>query len=115
MREYRATIAAVLALALAGSANGQAYPPGIDPVRIDRARYNYEAVRDGRRQIAQLTVQELEDVAALDRALRDQKPDGRTTSQRCVDNEMRRLDGPASTLARRVIDMKCREAGEGLR
>lgn len=91
------------------------YPPNVDPGRLDRARYNYVALREGRRQVAQLSLQELEDVAALDRALRGDSNDTRTTAQRCVDAELRLLDHPPSNLAGRVIDIKCREAGEPLR
>lgn len=110
----KAMLVAITGLLLVGAgAQDGSFGP-VDPVRLDRARYNYEAVRDGRRQIAQLSAQELEDVAALDLALREQKAEPRTTSQRCVDRELRQLNGPPSTLTQRVIDMKCREAGEGL-
>lgn len=121
MRGISAMIAC-LGLTFAGPAQAepgpearlQAYPPGVDPVRLNRARNNYVALREGRRQVAQLTVQELEDVAALDRALRG-AADTRTPAQRCVDAELRLLGTPPSDLARRVIDIKCREAGEPLR
>lgn len=105
----------VIMLALGLMLAGNTYPPGVDPARLDRARSNYEAVRDGRRQIADLSPLELEDVAALDHYLRGEKPDARTTSERCVDDELGKLGGPPSRLTQRVIDIKCREAGESLR
>lgn len=96
-------------LAWHGGAIAQA---GIDPIRLDRALANYRALRDGTKQVGQLTQQELIDVDALDRQLRGEKRDARSLSQRCVDDELRRAGGSASALARRVIDMKCREAGD---
>jgi len=101
-----------LVLFAGGPVLAQAVAPGLDPIRLGRARSNYEALRDGRRAVGDLSILELEDVAVLDRVLRGQTLDPRTPSQRCVDDERRKLDGSPSPLAQRVIDIKCREAGE---
>jgi hypothetical protein len=87
-------------------------PSRIERNRIDQAAANYRALRSGAKQVGQLTPQELADVDALDRRLRGQKPDTRSPSQRCVDDELRRAGGSVSALTRRVIDAKCREAGD---
>ncbi|MCW1429868.1 hypothetical protein [Novosphingobium sp. JCM 18896] len=79
--------------------------------RTAQARINYQAVLAGTKQIGQLSAQEQADIAEFDRRLRAQKPDDRTPDQRCIDAEIRREGGTVSTLARRVIEMKCREAG----
>lgn len=98
-------IGAAIALVLcAGPAQAQ--------VRYPQARANYEAVLNGSRQISQLSPQELVDVLELDRRLRARKADGRAPSQRCIDAELENVNGAASPLARRAIDMKCREAGD---
>lgn len=102
-------LAITLALSLPGAAFAQA---GVDPIRLDRALANYRALRDGTKQIADLTSQDLIDVDVLDRQLRGKERDPRSLSRRCVDEELRRAGGTPSTLARRVIDMKCREAGD---
>ena len=73
---------------------------------------NYRGLREGTKQISQLTRQELVDVTELDRLIRDQKRDPRLLSQRCVDDELRGAGGSVSRLERRIIDMKCREAGD---
>lgn len=94
------------------TAPATALPDLADMARIQQAQANHRALREGRRQIADLSQRELEDVAALDSYARDQKPDPRSLSQRCVDDELRRAGGAITKLARRVIDMKCREAGD---
>ncbi len=86
--------------------------PALAHDRFEAARMNYQAVVNGSKQIAELSPQELADINELDRRLRGQAPDNRTTSQRCVDAEIKRADGAVTALARRVIDLKCREAGE---
>lgn len=80
--------------------------------RSAQARLNYEAVMSGARKITDLSTQELEDVNELDRRIRAQNPDTRTTSQRCVDSELKREGGSVTELQRRAIEMKCREAGD---
>jgi hypothetical protein len=95
-----------LGLALAASTGAAAQP------RLDQAQLNYDALLRGTKQIGQLTPQEQADVVELDRRLRAQEPDRRSISQRCVDDEVRRVDGRVSELTRRVIDMKCRQAGD---
>jgi hypothetical protein len=87
-------------------------PDLADRPRIQEAQINYRALREGRKHIGDLTQQELADVDALDRYLRGQKPDTRSLSQRCVDDETRRAGGSVSQLEARVIAMRCREAGD---
>lgn len=79
--------------------------------RTAQARINYQAVLAGTKQIGQLTAQEQADVAEFDRRLRAQMFDDRRPDRRCVDAEIAREGGSVSTLAHRVIEMKCREAG----
>lgn len=102
------TIAAALVLTLGLGWQGGALAQS----RVAEARANYEAVMNGGRQIGSLTPQELADVIELDRRIRAQNTDTRTSSQRCVDEEMKREGGAVSTLQRRAIDMKCREPGD---
>lgn len=77
--------------------------------RFARARDNYMALRDGRIGVNDLTAFELQDVLDLDRRVRGDYPDTRSTRERCVDEEVRRAGGRPSKLARQVIDMKCRD------
>lgn len=109
MRRTTAILAALLALCWQGVATAQTL---VDPVRLDRAMANYRALREGTKQIGDLTAQDLLDVDAIDRQLRNQKRDTRSLSQRCLDDELRRAGPSISRLTRRVIDMKCREAGD---
>jgi len=83
--------------------------PVID--RVAQARFNLQALLDGRIAIAALDAQALQDVIDLDRALRGGMPDNRSVAERCVDDELRRAGGSPSRLARAVIDLKCREIG----
>lgn len=110
MKNTCAVIAATLcALAAPEIAIAEA---GVDPQRLDRAMDNYRALREGSKQIGQLTREELVDVSELDRLIRNEKRDTRSLSQRCVDDEMRVARGSVSRLERRIIDMKCRETGD---
>lgn len=79
--------------------------------RIAQARINYQAVLAGTKQIGQLSAQEQADLVEFDRRLRERMFDDRRPSSRCVDAEIAREGGSVSALARRLIDMKCREAG----
>jgi hypothetical protein len=103
--------AIILTLVLGWQASAMAQV-AVDPIRLDRALANYRALRDGSKQIGDLTHRDLIDVDAIDRQIRDQNRDPRSLSQRCVDDELRREGGSVSALTRRVIDMKCREAGD---
>ncbi|WP_156681035.1 hypothetical protein [Sphingomonas profundi] len=96
--------AAVTAVLLSPALLGNAWT-GAD--RTEQARSNYEELMNGHKQLHQLTPQEQADVLALDNALHPR--DTRTRSQRCVDEEFKRVGGSPSNLERRVIDMKCRE------
>lgn len=79
--------------------------------RAAQARFNYQALLNGTKQLSDLSLQEQNDIVALDRYLREHQ-DKRTPSQRCVDGEMERAGGSVTRLERRIIDMKCREAGD---
>lgn len=102
------TVALALAAGLAIAGHGTAMAQS----RIDQAQANYQALRNGTKQVHQLTPQELADVDALNRRMLEQKPDPRSPAERCVDDEIRREGGAVSALTRRAIDMKCREAGD---
>jgi hypothetical protein len=112
----------IAALVLASPNSAMAEAGGSDPSydtqrriersRTDQAATNYRALRNGAKQVGQLTPQELADVDALDQRLRGREPDTRSLSQRCVDDELRRAGNSVSVLTRRVIDAKCREAGD---
>lgn len=106
MRFAISASAALLGLMLSGNAQAE-------PSRADQARTNYEALLNGRKQLNQLTPQELADIAALDKALRGE-PDTRTPSQRCVDREVKRVGSAPSDLEQQVIGMKCRALGQGM-
>lgn len=101
------TIAACMAMA--GALIGNGLP---DNARWARARANYEALVQGRIVPGNLTQQERDDIVALDRALREGERDTRTPSQRCVEEEISKAGGSPSFLERRVIDTRCREAGD---
>ena len=77
--------------------------------RVARARDNYIALRDGQRSVSDLSPLELQDVLELDRRVRGDYPDTRSTRERCVEEEVRRAGGRPSQLARQVIDLKCRD------
>jgi hypothetical protein len=101
------------AVAVAIAVLGLAAPlAATTPDRLSQAQANYRAVVGGTKQIGDLSPQELADLAELDRRLREEKRDTRSLSQRCIDDEVRRAGGSPSTLERRIIDMKCREAGD---
>jgi hypothetical protein len=87
--------------------------PSIDAFQLDRiarARSNLEGLIGGTIAIGALTQAELLDVLALERQVRGRERDTRTPEQRCVNREVRRVNGRPSALERRVIDLKCREA-----
>jgi hypothetical protein len=102
MRRY-AAIAMAIALVWHGGA--------LAADRWAQARANYQALLSGGKQLTDLTPQEQADIVALDRYIREH-PDTRTPSQRCVDDEIAHAGGTVTRLARRIIDMKCREPGE---
>ncbi len=77
--------------------------------RFARARENFIALRDGRLSVGDLNAEELQDVLALDRRVRGDYPDTRSTREGCIDQEVRRAGGNPSPLARQVIAMKCRD------
>jgi len=77
--------------------------------RLNQARSNYAALEKGKIRPEQLTPQERRDVLLLLSLL--SKEDNRSRSQRCVDEELAALGSPASDLAMRIIDLKCREPG----
>lgn len=88
-------------------------PQGAAPVladRIARARDNLAALREGRRSVAELSPQELQDVVAYERRLHgDLAFDARSFRQRCIDAEVRRVGGQPSELEWAVIRLKCRD------
>ncbi|MEE4207400.1 MAG: hypothetical protein V2I39_13985 [Erythrobacter sp.] len=81
--------------------------------RFAHARANLAALLEGRLLVSELAPLELQDVLDLARNLRGNRPDTRTPSQQCVDDEVRRNGGRPSRLAWEVIALKCREIGEG--
>lgn len=84
-------------------------PAAID--RIARARTQYEALLRGVIGVGDLGPQDLQDVLDFDRMVRGGGLDNRSFAQRCVDDEVQRLNGRPSELAWRVIELKCREVG----
>lgn len=76
--------------------------------RFARARDNLTMLRDGRRQVSDLTPQELQDVIDFDRMLRGNAAETPTPRQQCVEDEVRRAGGNPSRLAWQVIRLKCR-------
>ena len=88
-------------------------PQGTAPVladRITRARDNLVALREGRRSVAELTPEELQDVVAYERRLHgDAVFDARSFRQRCIDAEVKRAGGQPSELEWTVIRLKCRD------
>jgi len=76
--------------------------------RILRARAHYEALRAGRLAAHDLTAQDLQDVIDFDRRLRATPLDNRSTAEKCVDAEVRRVGGHPSQLDWEVIRLKCR-------
>ena len=93
--------AALLATAPAGVARAE-----VDPAEVAQARVIYQQLLNGQLQISELSPQQLAELVEIDKQLRADK---RSVSQRCVDEETERAGGRPSYLARRVIDMKCRE------
>lgn len=96
------------------SAPATTAPSSLDPVefeRFQRARRNFDALARGFIRVADLGPQDLQDVLELDRLLRGGVLDQRSFAQRCVDDEVQRLNGRPSELAWRVIMLKCREVG----
>lgn len=87
-----------------------ASPPFLPQVteRAARARDNIVALREGRRAVADLTPQELQDVLDFDRMTRGEAPGQRTYVEQCVDQELSRLGKRPSRLDLEVIKLKCR-------
>jgi hypothetical protein len=54
-----------------------------------------------------LTREEVWELIQLDRYLRDRYLDRRSPRERCLDNELNRLQAPPTFLALRTIDLKC--------
>ena len=88
-----------------------AAPDPAQAARYERARRNLEALASGAIDVGDLGPQDLQDVLDLDRMLNGGATDNRSFAQRCVDDEVRRLNGRPSPLAWRVIELKCREIG----
>ena len=78
-------------------------------METDRSPANHAVLPNDQMQLSQLSEQELRALLKIKRALRDK--DERSLSERCVDQEVERLERPPSALEWRVIDLKCRELG----
>lgn len=76
--------------------------------RLARARANLIALREGRLAIGALSPQDLQDVLDLDRMIRGDSVDRRSSRQKCVDREVERFAGRPSRLEWSVIELKCR-------
>jgi hypothetical protein len=90
----------VIAASLAWGSAAVAQP------RVDAALQNYEQVLRGANRPDELTLQERADLAELERRLRRQKLDKRTSGQRCVDAALRSR-GTLTGLARRTVAARC--------
>ena len=77
--------------------------------QTDRAHAEHRAHASAQVQPGQISEAERRALLRLKRALREQ--DDRTPSERCVDEEVNRLDRQPSDLEWRTIDLKCREVG----
>jgi len=94
-----ATFACCAAVLMASSASASP--------NLDRARQNYIALMNGTRQLAELSLREIEELRELDRQIRAEEADKRTPRQKCIDEELENLGQEPSHLALRTIDLKC--------
>jgi len=99
---HRLILAMAAGLSLTGNSGGGSTQP-------DRAHAEHRAHASAQMQPGQISEAERRALLRLKRALREQ--DDRTPTERCVDQEVERLDRPPSDLEWRVIDLKCREVG----
>ena len=97
-----AACAITLAVPAMAAAQGEALPG------LDRARSNYQALLDGRKQLHELSPAEQRDIVALRRLL---ATDTRSPYERCMDDQRRRLgDKVESDLDRRHMASVCSNA-----
>lgn len=101
MRATLGLLLAVAALGLAGNAPAQD--------RVTEARENYEALRDGRKQLSQLSHQQVQDVIDWQNRMRLElaKPAEPTPKEQCIDDEVDRYGSEPSEAAMRAIELKC--------
>tara|TARA_R110001606_G_scaffold74168_30_gene171849 strand:- start:743 stop:1231 length:489 start_codon:yes stop_codon:yes gene_type:complete len=99
---HRLILAMVIGLSLMGNSQENA-------METDRSPANHAVLPNDQMQISQLSEQERRALLKIKRALREK--DERSLSERCVDQEVERLERPPSALEWRVIDLKCRELG----
>lgn len=82
---------------------------GNNSTQTDHAHAEHRAHASAQMQPGQISEAERRALLRLKRALREQ--DDRTPTERCVDDEVARIDRPPSDLEWRTIDLKCREVG----
>lgn len=99
---HRLILAMAAGVALTGNA-------GENSTQTDRAHADPRAPASAPMQPGQISEAERRALLRLKRALREQ--DDRTPTERCVDDEVARIDRPPSDLEWRTIDLKCREVG----
>ena len=93
----------VMATGLSVMGNAAENSTQMDRAPADATRPNHQLPP------GQISEEERRALLRLKKALREK--DDRTPSERCVDEEIERLDRPPSDLEWRVIDLKCREVG----
>ena len=80
-----------------------------DAYNWQRARDNYVALVDGRKQFHHLTIFEQRELQEFRRQLREETFDARSPRERCEDDQIARLGSKQMTyLDRRHIDIVCR-------
>jgi hypothetical protein len=99
---HRLILAVAMGVSLMGNAGGNS-------TQIDRAHAEHSAPPGAQMQPGQISEAERRALLRIKRALREK--DERSQSERCVDEEVARIDRPPSDLEWRVIDLKCREIG----
>ena len=82
----------------------------IDGFDWTRARDNYVALVEGRKQFHHLTPLEQRELLEFRRVVNEGPPDPRSPRERCIDEQRARLrDKRMTELDRRHIDMVCRD------
>tara|TARA_R110000796_G_scaffold98628_5_gene206175 strand:- start:1463 stop:1846 length:384 start_codon:yes stop_codon:yes gene_type:complete len=99
---HRLILAMVAGVSLTGNV-------GENSTQTDRAHADHRTYASAQMQPGQISEAERRALLRLKRALREQ--DDRTPSERCVDDEVARIDRSPSDLEWRTIDLKCREVG----
>lgn len=94
----------ILCIAIAAAL---AVPPVQAQSPASRARQNYDLLMKGQKRLSDLSAAERAELATLEQLARQVPHDGRSATERCRADEIKRAGGSPSELEMRIIGLKC--------